>query len=94
MFGETRGILFACFHVTKHRSDRVGLLQLHGNLVDLALAWCGHAHDRFVRLDIDDFLIVYNFVAGLNLDIDNSGFGDGFAKLRHNDRDLRHSHSE
>jgi hypothetical protein len=28
------------------------------------------------RLDIDDFLIVYNFVARFDLDIDDCGFGD------------------
>ena len=91
---KSRGVGFASFHIPEHCADWVRLLQLHGDPVDLAFAWCSYAHDRFVRLDIEDFLIVYNFVAGFDLDIDNGGFGDGFAKLRHNDRHLRHSHSE
>ena len=46
------------------------------DLVDLALARGGYAHNRFVRLDIDDFLIVYNLVTGFDLDIDDGRFGD------------------
>ena len=76
MFGEAGSVLFACFNVTENRTNRISLLQLHGNLVDLTLARCRHAHDRLVRLDINNFLIVHNFVAGFDLDIDDCCFGD------------------
>src|SRR5262249_16240578 len=88
---ESRGVCLACFYVTKHCAHRVGLLQLHGDSVDLALAGRSHTHDRFVRLYVDDFLFFSNLVAQLYLNISDSRFRDRFAQLRHDDRNLRHS---
>ena len=75
-FSKPRSVLFACFNVAEHRAHGICLLQLHCDPVDLAFARRSHAHDRFVRLDVDDFLIVHNFVARFDLDIDDCGFGD------------------
>ncbi len=90
MLCESRGVGLARFYVAKHCANGISLFQLHSDFVDLAFAWRGHTHDRFVCLDVDDFLIIDHFVAGFHLDIDNGGFGDRFAQLRHYDRDLRH----
>ena len=76
MFGEPRSVLLACFHIAKHCAHGIRLLYLHCNLIDLAFARRGYAHHGFVRLDVDDFLIVHNFVARFDLDIDDCGFGD------------------
>ena len=76
VFSKARSVLFACFNVAEHRAHGIRFLQLHRDLADLALARRSYAHDRFVRLDVDDFLIVHNFVARFDLDIDDGGFGD------------------
>jgi hypothetical protein len=59
-------------------------------LVNLAFAWRRDAHHRFVGFDVDNFLIIRDLVARFYFDIDNGGFGDRFAELRHNNWDLRH----
>jgi len=76
MFGEPRSVLFARFNVAEHRAHRISLLQLHRDLVDFPFARRCYAHHGFVRLDVDDFLIVHNFIARFDLDIDYGGFGD------------------
>ena len=90
MLCESRGVGLARFYVAKNCAHRISFPQLHADPVDLAFAWRGHTHDSFVCLDIDDFLIIDHFVAGFDLDVHNRSFGDGFAQLRHDDRDLRH----
>ena len=76
MLCKSRCVYLAGFHIAKNRADGISLLQLHGDSLNLALARRGYAHDRFVRLDVDDFLIVHNFVAKFDLDIDDGGFGN------------------
>ena len=90
LFRKSRGVCFARFHVAKDRADRVSLLQLHGDLGNLAFARRRHTHHGFVGFDLNNFLIVRNFITGLYLNIDNCGFGNRFAELRHDDWDLRH----
>ena len=81
MFCKSRGVCFARFHIAKDRADRVSLFQLHSDLGNLAFARRRHTHHGFVGFDLNNFLIVRNFIAGLYLNIDICGFGDRFAQL-------------
>ena len=76
MFGEPRSVLFARFNVAEYRAHRISLLQLHRDLVDFPFARRCYAHHGFVRLDVDNFLIIRDLVAGLHFDINDCGFGD------------------
>ena len=72
---ETRGIGFARFHITEHRTDRVGSFHLHIDLGDLTRTRRRHTHDGLVGLDFDDLLVGGNFVARLDLDRDDGRLG-------------------
>jgi hypothetical protein len=94
LFCKSRGVRFARFHISENRTHRVGLFQLHRDLRNFAFTWRRHAHHRFIGFDVYNFLVIRDFIARLYFDIDDCGFGDRLAKLRHDDWDLRHKFLE
>jgi hypothetical protein len=76
--------------VPQDRADGITLSDLGQQLFDPARAGGGHIHGGFVRLDFDEVLVGFDFIAGLNEETDDGGFGDGLAQLRHDDGDRGH----
>ena len=84
------GISIGNFEVAERRADRIAL-PFHGAEFDqFATARCDYAHDCFVRLDLHDVVVAGNVVAGLGNEADNGRLGDGFAELRHEERNAGH----
>ena len=84
------GISIGNFEVAERRADRIALA-FHGAEFDkFSAAGRDHTHDRFVRLDLHDVVVAGNVVAGLGNEADNGRLGDGFAELRHEERNAGH----
>ena len=87
---HARCVSRARFQIPEDRADGITLVQSHQPFFDAPAAGRGHVHGGFVGFHLDDVLIGVHLVADLDEEIDDRGFGDRLAQLRHDDGNLRH----
>ena len=87
---EAGGILLAGFEIAEHRTDGIAFVKLDQEFLDASRARRSNVHGRFAGFDLDDILVGAHLVANANKQVDDSSLGDGFAQLRHDDRNGGH----
>ena len=76
---------------TERRTYGITFVELGREMGDASATRRSHVHVRLVGLNLDDVLVRLDVVARLDQEADDRRFGNGFAELRHDDRNVRHT---